>query len=203
MNIEKCWHVIKQEIANIDDRRSNDFDLLLRCLVLAAEDVVDEFKESREFHKKKNSKFQFWTYVPSVSRGAATVVIRWRKYSGHGRFSDSVATSVLTNYRIPMSVFQKTTRAEKRAIVHAEAQFAKIRKIGEQLITIGQAHNAMIDIAGARPLKKGFYVNDTKSEEDEQVDKNADNTSINETKEFTERERDEWRRRNGLPPRYS
>lgn len=203
MDIERCWQTIQMEIIKIDNRRPDDYDLLLRCLVMAADNVVEAFKNSREFHKTNDSKFRFWTYVPSVERGAATVVIRWRKYSGRGRFSDSVATSVLTNYKIPMSMFQKTTSAEKRAIVHAEAQFAKIRKIGEQLITIGQAHNAMIDITGARPLKKGSYVNDAKSEEDEQVDNDADNTSINETKEFTERERDEWRRRNGLPPRYS
>ena len=202
MDVEKCWHIIKREIKNIDDRRYEDIDLLLRCLVTAADDIVAEFKKSREFHKKNDSKFQFWTYVPSVSRGAATVLIRWRKYSGRGRFSDSVATSVLTNYRIPMSVFQKTTRAEKRAIVHAEAQFAKIRKIGEQLITIGQAHNAMIDIAGARALKKDTHGNDAKLKEDDQADKNADSTWFDETREFTEREREEWRRRIGLPPRY-
>ena len=70
MNIDRCWAVIKSEICNVNEQRFDDFDLILRCLMIISDDIVDEYKQSRDFHKRKDSKFKFWTYVPSIERGS-------------------------------------------------------------------------------------------------------------------------------------
>mgnify|MGYP003663865096 CR=1 FL=1 len=202
MNIDRCWAVIKSEIYNVNEQRFDDFDLILRCLMIISDDIVDEYKQSRDFHKRKDSKFKFWTYVPSIERGSLSVVIRWRRYSGHGRYSDPVATSQLVDYRIPMSFFPKCTRPEKSAIMHAETQFSTVRKIGEKLLLIAQAQNALLDITGARCQKEDQRVTgrlqrvQQKAEEDDLV-----HNSATDTIEFTDAERAAFRKKHGLGPR--
>ena len=166
MNIDRCWAVIKSEICNVNEQRFDDFDLILRCLMIISDDIVDEYKQSRDFHKRKDSKFKFWTYVPSIERGSLS------------------------------------TRPEKSAIMHAETQFSTVRKIGEKLLLIAQAQNALLDITGARYLKEDQRVTGRlqrghqKAEEDDLV-----HNSATDTVEFTDAERAAFRKKHGLGPR--
>ncbi|MCK0165752.1 hypothetical protein [Marinobacter sp. S6332] len=86
--------------------------------------------------------------------------------------------------------------------MHAETQFSTVRKIGEKLLLIAQAQNALLDITGARHLKEDQRVigrlqrGHQKAEEDDLV-----HNSAMETVEFTDAERAAFRKKHGLGPR--
>ncbi|PFG54286.1 hypothetical protein ATG98_3506 [Marinobacter sp. LV10R520-4] len=159
MSVELRWHYLRCQVINLNDRRSDDFDSIIRYMMGIAESIVDEYKQDREFNKNNDSRFQFWTYVPSVERGASSVVIRWRRYNGSSRYSEPIATSLTVENKIPQSFFPGCKKSEKKAVLHAEKQFSIVRKINEKLLEISQAQNALMGITGARELKASFDEN--------------------------------------------
>lgn len=150
MSEESAWVQIQKRVININNFRIEHQEELLSCLMLMAQEIVDDFKTVREWHRFSDSSFRYWTYAPSIEKGACSVIIRWRKYSGKAKFSKPVPTSGLKDFRLPMSNFPGCTRDERLVIKDVENRFSEIRRINEKLLTISKAHNALIDITGAR-----------------------------------------------------
>jgi hypothetical protein len=201
---DRCLHFLKKEFSRVEISRADDFDEILRYMMIISGDIVDEFKQYREDDKKSDSRFRFWTYVPSVERGSSSVVIRWRKYKGRGRRSDPVVTSTAKDYKLPISQFYGCTRAEKRAIVNAESRFAKIRKINSNLLAINKAHNALVDIVGGRGFCESKTPKKTALLDESVMCENNDVGEILPVKEFTEADRLAVRKKVGANPvRYS
>ncbi len=150
MNIDNCFDALKAQLVKSNDERIEGFDAVLRYMFLLSDDIVDEYKQDREFQKNSDSRFRFWTYVPHVERGASSVVIRWRRYTGRSRHSDPVPTSRLKEHRIPMLHFSGCAKSERRAIMRAEERFSEIRRLNEKILLISKAFNALLDLTGAR-----------------------------------------------------
>jgi hypothetical protein len=204
MAIDRCWYFLKKEFSRVEISRADDFDAILRYMMIISDDIVDEYKQYREDDKKSDSRFRFWTYVPSVERGSSSVVIRWRKYTGRGRRSDPVPTSTVKDHQLPISQFYGCTRAEKRAIVNAESRFAKIRKLNLNLLAINRAQNALVDIVGGRDFCESKTSEKTALLEESVMCDSNDVGEILPVKEFTEADRLAVRKKVGANPvRYS
>jgi hypothetical protein len=200
MVVDRFFSLLGKEFTRLDHSRDEDFDASLRYMMNISEDIVDEFKRYREEDKKSDSRFRFWTYVPSVERGASSVVIRWRKYRGRGRRSDPVPTSSVTDYKMPIAQFQGCTRAEKRAIVHAESRFAKIRRLNWHLLAINKAHSALIDIVGGREVRGSNSPNKSTLRNAAPMPEKDDTDRVHKVEEFTENDRRAFRKKLGLNP---
>lgn len=150
MSEESTWVQIQKKVIDINDFRTEYQEGLLSCLMSMAQEIVDDFKTVREWHRFSDSSFRYWTYAPSIEKGTCSVIIRWRKYSGKGKFSNPVPTSGLKDFRLPMSNFPGCTRDERLVIKDVEDRFSEIRRINEKLLIISRAHNALLDITGAR-----------------------------------------------------
>lgn len=198
MVVDRFLSLLKQEFTRLEHSRDEDFDASLRYMMIISEDIVDEYKRYREEDKKSDSRFRFWTYVPSVERGASSVVIRWRKYRGRGRRSDPVPTSSVTDYKMPIAQFQGCTRAEKRAIVHAESRFAKIRRLNWHLLAINKAHSALVDIVGGREVRGSNSPNKSKPRNAAPMPEKDHTNQEPQTEEFTENDRRVFRKKIGL-----
>jgi len=198
MSTEIKWHHIKRRCIEINEYRIENYNGIVSILMALAEDIVDQFKADREFHKNSDSRFRYWTYVPSIERGAASAIIRWRRYLGPGKFSDPVPTSKTKDSKLPMSLFLGCTRAEKRAIQKAEERFSLIRKVNDQILNINKSHNALLDLTGARALMKE---QETKKEKRNPGGPEADQVMSDEetnNKPFTEKDRLRFRKSIGL-----
>lgn len=198
MSTENCWNEVRKKLVSLTVERADGLDTVIRYLVLIAENIVDDYKEDREFHKNADSTFRFWTYVPQIERGASSVVIRWRRYTGRGRHSCPVSTSTRKDYRIPMTFFPGCTKSERRAIRKAEDQFSKIRQLNEKILIINKAHNALIDMTGARALIGSPRKNQDGEKQEMASDAATESPQGKELKPLTEAEQIKFRRRIGL-----
>ena len=200
MIVDRCLNMLIQEFNRLDAARSDEFDAILRYMMVISENIVDEFKQYREDDKHSDSRFRFWTHVPSVERGASSVVIRWRKYQGRGRRSDPVATSAVKDYKMPISQFHGCTRAEKRAIVLAESRFSQIRRLNEHLLAINKAQNALVDVVGGRGVRERDYGQEvTKSDQSFMINE-ADIEQLSYFENFSEADRIAFRKKIGVSP---
>jgi hypothetical protein len=198
MKSDKLESLLKQEFSRLEGCRLDDFNSVLILMMNMSESIVDEYKRFREEDKKSDSRFRFWTYVPSVERGAASVVIRWRRYKGQGPRSSPVATSAVVNFKMPISKFDGCTRAEKRAIVHAESRFAKIRKMNSHLLVINKSHKALVDIVGGSSSCAGNVSREI-TPRNQSVALDMDEADhVKTSDEFTEADRIAFRKKIGL-----
>ena len=198
MKKDKILRSLGKEFSRLENCRSDDFDSILILMMNLAEDIVDEFKRYREEEKKSDSRFRFWTHVPSVERGASSVVIRWRRYTGVGPRSTPLETSGIKDFKMPIDKFHGCTRSEKRAIVHAESRFSKIRKLNAHLLIINKSHNALIDIVDGREFCESDTAKDVGSPNElPEIDEAADSQFAS-PQEFTEADRIAFRKKIGL-----
>ena len=200
MIVDRCLNMLSQEFNRLDAARSDEFDAILRYMMVISENIVDEFKQYREVDKHSDSRFRFWTYVPSVERGASSVVIRWRKYQGRGRRSDPVATSSVKDYKIPISQFHGCTRAEKRAIVNAESRFAKIRQLNSHLLAINKAQSALVDILGGRGGREDEHHQEVISKNGSSMFDESGVDQLSPFENFSEADRIAFRKKIGAGP---
>nr|WP_298380710.1 conjugative transfer protein MobI(A/C) [uncultured Halomonas sp.] len=115
-------------------------------LARTARKIVLGYKYARKYDQENNPNFRFWTHICSMEYGDKNFVIRWRNYSGNSQYSTPISTGEMLDYRLPMNLFKKCTQNERRAIIEAERQFAKIRHVNKHLANIIQSIQAVQEI---------------------------------------------------------
>lgn len=199
MNEKSMWSQIQKKIIEVNEFRLASHDEIVDFMMAISEEIIEDFKTVREWHKYSDSRFRYWSYAPTLERGACSVIIRWRKYSGKGKYSIPVQTSELRDdFTLPMKLFPSCTKEEKAVIRDVEERFSIIRKIGKKLESISKDYNALLDMTAAR------------SHMPERADGNADDQRPIKTEEdvlrltkgpsspFTEEDRRRFRRNLGL-----
>ncbi|WP_417536607.1 hypothetical protein [Methylophaga sp.] len=188
------------KIVEINEYRQEKYDEVVHYLYLKAGTIVEDYILARNAAKLSDSSFRFWTHFPIVERGASSAVIRWRRYTGRGKFSEPVPTSGLKNYKLPMKLFTGCTKKEREVIADAEERFSVIRRMNEKLLIINKAHHALLDLSGARAVISEMAAKNSSARDLLEAQSDRLPLLLDPGKEFTEKDRLQFRRNLGLDP---
>lgn len=108
--------------------------------------IVQDFKDALYKDRENNPSFYYWKHFCVIEKGATAVIIRWKKYSGKSKYSDSIDTSGMKNFKIPSRAFIKCSKPEKKAIMLAEHRFSKIRRINFRAASMMESARALKDM---------------------------------------------------------